>query len=265
MSDQLNSNSEIKADLTETVNNIYKDALSKPLQSGSAIISTTLDFIHNTIFLPMQKYNLYAEDKLKSFQKELEDKALNIPSSNLVSPRVNILGPAVESLKYNLDEKYIKNMFTNLLISDMDRSKQSKVHPSYIRIINQLSDNDAKFLELLNKNSNGYSPSIQLILSTSDDNDGSFKLDQYIMYNNSSNNLIEKLDPLIADNLVMHRLIDITYDEYFTYPRADMEYKTIFNTVKNQYSVSANDTLSYMKGCVRTTNLGKNFIDICLN
>ena len=140
---------EIKADLTKVTENAYNDTLKEPLKSSSKITSTVLNFFYNTVLYPMQKYNLYAEDKLKKYAEDLQNRAKKIPEKNLVNPRVNILGPTVEGLKYNLDEEYIKEMFTNILLSDMDNRKQSKVLPSYIEIIKQLSKEDAEHIMLV--------------------------------------------------------------------------------------------------------------------
>lgn len=140
---------EISANLSDTVNEAYKDAAQKPLQSSSKAIATLLDFFNNTILYPMQKYNLYAENKLNTFANELQEKASNIPKENLIEPKINILGPTIEGLKYNLDEEHIKEMFTNILLSNMDNRKQSNVHPSFIPIVQQLSKADALLLKTL--------------------------------------------------------------------------------------------------------------------
>lgn len=56
-----------------------------------------------------------------------------------VESSINIVGTTIESLKYNLDEEHIKDMFTNILISDMTKDKKEKVLPAYIEIVKQLS------------------------------------------------------------------------------------------------------------------------------
>ena len=161
-------NVDVNVDLTEITKEAYNDTLKRPLESGSGILTTTLDFVHNTILYPMQKYNLYAKSKLNNFQKELEQKTSTIPFENLVEPKINILGPTVEGLKYNLDEEYIKDMFTNILLADMDNRKQNNVLPSYIEIVKQLSAEDAKFLKFSKTNQLKNEPIIQLQINTKD-------------------------------------------------------------------------------------------------
>ena len=61
----------------------------------------------------------------------------------------------------------------------------------------------------------------------------------------------------------MHRLIENTYDTF--YPNEVEKYETLFNAVNKNYNLDSNTTLSYDKGLVRLTELGKNFIEICLS
>ena len=261
---------EIKADLTNVTEKIYTNTLEEPLKSTSNITTTVLDFFYNTVMYPMQKYNLYAKNKLENYAKDLQNKAKEIPEKNLVNPRVNILGPAMEGLKYNLDEKYIKDMFTNILLSDMDNRKQCKVLPSYIEIIKQLSKEDAEFLILL-KRFDGNLCSIAINVQEQN-SEGYFSLDKYIIYgynhksiSNTTTFNISKLNQLTIDNLIMHRLLEQDYDTYYTSPTANEQYTTLFDQVKGKYKLSSNQSLIYDKGLICLTDFGKNFIDICLS
>lgn len=262
---------EITADLTKVAEDAYTDGVKRPLSSTSKITTTVLDFFYNSVMYPMQKYNLYAENKLKRYAEDLQERAQKIPEINLVNPRVNILGPTMEGLKYNLDEEHIKEMFTNILLSDMDNRKQDRVLPSYIEIVKRLSKEDAEFLMLLKK-FDGHLCSISLNV-TEQGLDGHYSLeDKYIIYDYNhdsiSNNTtfgFSKLNPLVIDNLLMHRLIEQTYEVFFTYPTSKEQYETLFEQIKKYYKLNTNQTLAYDKGIVQLTSFGKNFIDICLS
>lgn len=131
-------NVDLKADLTEPLNNITKNSLDKPSKSLGDISGTMLSFVHNFFLYPMQKYNIYAENKLEQYESDLKAKINEIDPEEIVESSVNIVGPTIENLKYNLDEEHIKDMFTNILISDMTKSMKSKVQPSFIEIVKQL-------------------------------------------------------------------------------------------------------------------------------
>ena len=259
---------EIKTDLTKTIEKTYDDTLKEPLKSSSMIVSTVLDFVRNTVMYPMQKYNLYAENKLKAYADKLENRIHTIPVENLISPRVNILGPTIDGLKYNLDEEYIKEMFENLLISDMDNRKQSKVLPAYIEIIKQLSKEDAEFLKLLFRN-NGSLCAVQMRLKDTN-TDGYACICDYVIYDYNSQGPISaystlQLNPLIIDNLQMHRLIELDYSLYYSHPSKTEQYDILTNNIKGNYNLKDNQTFEYKNGILRTTEFGRNFIDICLS
>ena len=246
---------EVKADITKPI----ETALTEPLNSSSNIITTVLDFFHNTVLYPLQKYNLYTKNKLYNYAKELENRVKQIPEENLIHPRVNILGPAIDGLKYNLDEEYIKEMFTNILVSDMNNKKQSKILPAYIEIIKQISQEDALFLKnFANLKINSYALDI-------------IKYD--VVHNNSiplgkelalSENEIIKLNDIVIDNLERLNILKIYDDRYITNSPL---YDLCFKKVKHKYTNfnSLQISLTYQKAILKITDFGKNFIDICLS
>lgn len=121
------------------------------------------------------------------------------------------------------------------------------------------------------KNFDGNFCSISLKVEEQD-SEGYFPLDKYIIYGYKQNALLNaetfncaKLEPLVIDNLIMHRLIEQNYERYYTYPTAKEQYISLFNKVKNQYKLKPNQSLTYDNGIIRLTNFGKNFIGICLS
>lgn len=253
---------EVTADLTDVTKEAYNDTLKEPLKSSSGIVSTTLDFVHNTIFYPMQKYNLYAENKLNNYQKELEQKATSIPTSNLIEPRINILGPTVEGLKYNLDETHIKEMFTNILLSEMDIRMQSKVLPSYIEIVKQLSTDDAKFLKFSKVNQLKNEPIMQLEIKTSDNGCYYPSNDMFLITKQE----YQLIPAIVLDNLSRLKIIDI---DFMSWRNKASIYDEAFQKIKKENMLNiipgVNEHLSFSKGLLKITDFGKNFIDICLS
>lgn len=252
---------DIKVDLTDVANKIYDDVAHKPLKCVGDAVGTVLDFFNNTVLYPMQKYNLYAKSKLEDYANELKNKAKGIPLENLVYPRVNILGPTIEALKYNLDEEYIKELFTNILISDMDNRKQSKVLPAYIEIVKQLSQNDAILLKFFKEQNIKNEPVIKpkYIFENggfiyASDNIGLLYNEDYII-----------LSAIVLDNLSRQKLIEINFDES---RHNTTIYDKAFEKIKlcDEFQrLPDNAKLGYSKGLLKTTSFGQNFIDICIS
>lgn len=217
------------------------------------------------------KADVYIKERPYKLQKALEEmqaKYDSIPPQYQSEPSSYIALKCINELGYCLDEEHLKEMFQNILLSDMDSRKRDKVLPSYIEIVKQLSKEDAEFLKLIYEHG-GHLCSIILNIET-EGIDGSVKIDKYAIYNykkHNSNTIYStlKLDNLVIDNLIMHRLIENTYDTYYTRPTAEKEYNTLFDSVKNNYELDENQSLSFDKGIICLTDLGKNFINICLS
>ncbi len=251
--DQNNLN--LQLDLTKVANKTYDDLASKTLKSTGNAGSTVVDFLHNFILYPLQKYNIYAEYKLQNYKDELVKKANKIPKESLTLPRVNIFGPTLEGLKYNLDEQYIKDMFTNILISDMDSTKQSKVLPAYIDIVRQLSKDDAIFLKSLKECSSYVRGFFCIELHNKD---------KYILLEYSDNNgklsdfNIIKLNSIVIDNLIRLRLIEIPDRVFVNQKVYDKMYELL-------HQPTMIEVIQYTPRILSVTDFGKNFIDICLS
>lgn len=259
------NNSKLPLDLTEVANKTYDDLASKPLKSTGNAGSTIIDFLHNFILYPLQKYNIYATNKLKKYEEEVINRTNKIPKENLTFPRVNIFGPTFDGLKYNLDEQHIKEMFTNVLISEMDNRKQNKVLPAYIEIVKQLNQEDALFLTTLKeKKLVNNIPIIRLKLVKNINSTFGYISPYFICLTNGD--YIE-IPQLVLDNLIRLQIVEIPFDEYL----AD---KTIYEDTFNKLKVSLefslfttipNNHLDFQKCELNFTNFGRNFIDICLS
>ena len=85
---------------------------------------------------------------LELFTEQLKNNVEKIPEENLMPPPVNIVGPILDDVaKYYHDEEYLRELFSNLITSTMDKTQCVFVHPSYKSIIEQLSSFDATLLK----------------------------------------------------------------------------------------------------------------------
>lgn len=103
------------------------------------------------IHFSAEKMRLQQTHDLEEFKKSLGEKLNAKPAECLVEPRMQVVGPAIENVKYCMDEPKIREMFQNLLANAADERYQSKVHPSFSAIIAQMSPLDAENLSLFRK------------------------------------------------------------------------------------------------------------------
>lgn len=135
---------EVKADVSESANNL----MAKPSKSFGDVVATVIDYFHNKWLLPMQEYNIVTRHNLEQFEKELKNKVDQIPEDKQAEPSISIWGQTMDSLKWNMDDeqKHIRDMFTNILTSDVNSDTKNKVQPAFIEIVKQMSRDDAKLL-----------------------------------------------------------------------------------------------------------------------
>lgn len=115
-------------------------------RQGKALLQVGIVGTHTALVLG-QVHGAPAHD-LDVFKKSLGDKLNAKPEECLVEPRMQVVGPAIENVKYCMDEPQISEMFQNLLANAADERYQSKVHPSFPAMIAQMSPLDAENLGL---------------------------------------------------------------------------------------------------------------------
>lgn len=247
---------------------IYDDGLSKPTKTISNGLNMCLNFLGATFSPMMYEYIQNAEYKKKQIDQKLHDKYIKIPENKRTNPRMNILGPAVEVLKYNLDEKYIKDIFVNIMTNEMNIEKQGKVLPSYIEIVKQLSREDTQMLcslyELYKSKGKHVFP-LDIIRAKPLDLKGYIELDKYVIgHATKKENTVFmhtiKLNPIVIDNLSRLEIVKL-YDEHFI-PEND-DYEVAYESLKKQYVDIKDYEISYEKGIFEITEYGKNFIEVC--
>ena len=70
----------------------------------------------------------------------------------LVSPELYVAVPTIQAISYSMNSKELRSLYANLLAKAMHKDHASKVHPSYVEIIKQLSPQDALiFSEIASK------------------------------------------------------------------------------------------------------------------
>jgi len=133
----------------EVSKDLYTDLAKPTMKNVGGFLGTLVGFFDKVVVYPLKKLNIEYEQKAIAFQREMEKKYNNIPLENRCEPKINIVGPALEALKFNLLEDELREMFKNLLVNSLDDRKINYCIPSYVKIMEQLSVIDAKVLRSL--------------------------------------------------------------------------------------------------------------------
>lgn len=245
--------------LDKLVEPVYNDAVKPAINTSKSALGFCSQFIVSGIKPFMYKRIKECEYKIAEIDKKLEEKYNQIPEKNKTEPRTNILGPAVDVLKYNLEEEHIKEMFVNLISKDMNIVQQSKVLPSYIEIVKQLSNNDAETLKYFSEIGKSVFPVIKLKLGI--ENGYTYPSNDLLLVTEEISDTYYNLEGIVIDNLERLRLIEISFSEHL----ADTSiYSNFFDTF-NFSEIPEGEKIDYKKGLLKITDFGKNFINICLS
>lgn len=267
-------NIEIKAEanLTEPIKQVTEKVVIPPTEEVSKGITKLLSVVTTFIDNATYKYIANSEMKKKQFLEELSKKYNSIPEDSLKEPNINILGNVMDSLKYNLNEDYLVEMYTNILISDMDSRTKNKCHICFVEILKQLSKND---LEVLNRiymmKHTSSIPFGKLNIVDSNNKPLKYELHKPIYIANIDNYVIDDYNAFSTsiENLNRLGLIEINYTKYFTD-------KSIYDLLIQKVLPSSTHILNDLRrdnpeatfGCEKAiltiNNLGYDLMQICL-
>lgn len=133
----------------EIAKDVYSDTLKPAAKNLGEIFGAITGFFNHVVMYPLKKLSAKYEFKAKAFREKLEKGYKSIPEEDVAEPDLHIVGPALESLKYNIMEDDLADMFANLLISDMDAKTKDLCSPAFVKIIEQMSPNDAKVFKVI--------------------------------------------------------------------------------------------------------------------
>lgn len=246
---------------------IYGD-VAKPGVVQVGIALATVIGLLNTCLSPIKFLNEKTELNRQNNLKLLAKRFSEIPPENIIEAPPEIAVPIAEKLGYVSNEE-LRNLYIELLAKASTKDLNSKAHPSFVNIINNLSPDEAKLIEYLNKNQR--LPIVDITVSDS----------QYMKY------YIEQLVCLTPEltldfpqnlkayfsNLEASGLIQIEkgkwvyedkeYDVYLDYlksniPRYDSEYSYI------KKELDPDNAYSLEKGSISVTDLGIMFFSAVL-
>jgi len=133
------------------VEKAYDDVASPAAkQVGSALESTAK--AARWLLAPVD-YLAAQNDRYQNYLQRISEK---VPEVNLIKGHPQIVGPALDGLKYIPPDDIISELFVNLLARAIDKERVNEAHPAFTQIINQLSPDEAVVIYHLSKQSYEY-------------------------------------------------------------------------------------------------------------
>lgn len=139
---------------------VYDDVAHPTAKS----VGNTISLIPRTVGVWLgkwEKWIINGEESIRRTGEAVQEKVKKIPEEKLTEPEPYVAIPAIQQLSYCYDSEELREMYANLLVSSMNQDTKSKVHPSFIDIVKQLTPDEAKLLKVI-KDTSAYLPLIDL-------------------------------------------------------------------------------------------------------
>lgn len=241
----------------ETKKEIYEDALKPSMQETGKTISILPRVVKNAL-AKVEMWCINREFMVKEFELELQKKLESKKEENIVDADPSILVPSAQAISYTWDKEEIRQLYLNLMASDMDKTTKYNIHPSFVELIKQMDSVDVKIFTKL------YQRSIYPVYSLSkkeDNSSGETTILDYLLSDNFYSGLSERQVIKSLNNLERLKLIEIRMDESFT----DKRNYTIIEKGQGiqKYKGEFGESLSVQEGIIKNTEYGKSFFEVC--
>ena len=226
--------------------------------------AVTLSRTINNALLPLaavnfafEKARAYFEDR---FQKDISERAADIPPENLQEPKASVAGPALQALAFTHEEDALRNMFLGLLSTAMDSRKAESAHPAFVEIIKQLDAAEARHLIQILKTKQ-YLPIAEVQRKAV--GGGKTSLARHLVDvkdTNTQNPVRLPRLPAMLENWARLGLVEIHYDAWIQEADAYswVESRPEYEELKRIHHTEETP-VSFSKGYVRVTHLGEEF------
>lgn len=128
----------------ETIDKLYVDAVSPAAKEVGKFGADSAKALR-LLTAPIQALGALQE-RLEPFLDRL---AGRVPDDRRIEPSPEIIGPALERMRYLPPSSELWRMFEEILTKSVDRDNAASIHPAFAYIISQLSADEARIIYLL--------------------------------------------------------------------------------------------------------------------
>lgn len=237
---------------------IYQDAVQPAAKEIGAALGTVAKVV-NVALAPISAF-IWGYDKIKEFiETKVSEKLKNVPTENIITPPINIAGPAIEAMRFTAEDEQLRELYANLLASSMDKATTSKAHPRYVEVIKNITSDEAILLQAFLLQ-DAY-PKLEIREKHSPDSyltiTPTFTTFQRNYSLKNENNI-----GIYLNNLCQLGILEIPYGLYITNNDFYTKLETDMEIVKmKENAANYNRSIELKQGVIRLTSFGENFIN----
>lgn len=249
--------------IPESLDKTMEKALDKPAQNVGTTFGDLWYLVFGGISFAADKKRIKYQVALEEYEKLCRDKIKTIPAEKLVEPDTQTAAAALEASRFCIENKDVREMFSNLIASTMNSDTAEIAHPSFPEILKQMSSYDARLFRSFKGKDNCPIGEYQHIFRDK----GYRTLQSYIFLENMYDDQADRTT--IGKNAMSITLLErlglIHVD--FTKKLFDKSrYNRFFNTkLYSEYQcvIPDEDTIELKEGVVYLSDLGKQLMAVC--
>lgn len=242
---------------------VYDDLV----QPAAKELGKSLETLARTINLALSPVSglVWGFEQIKAFlNTKLASNLKDVPPGDIITPRPNVAGPAIEALRYTGHEESLSDMYANLLAAAMDKNTANRAHPAFVEIIKQMTPDEAKLMALFLKEEPFQVMSVRAELKTG--KGGLTIAHNLSLFGERAGLDVKALIPSYLDNLNRLGLVYIYNRDSYTDPGMYDELKAseLVQHHKSLADAMEGRTSNLVPGYVRLTDLGEQFGKVCV-
>ena len=131
---------------TQLVNKAYDDLLADAMRVGGQMLVDTIKAFR--LFTAPIQLLAVAQDRLAAFCDQVRAK---VPEDRQQEAAPSIALPVLMDLRFMEDDNPLTELYLNLLARAIDKERCNEVHPAFVKIIEQMSSDEAKVMYWLGR------------------------------------------------------------------------------------------------------------------
>jgi hypothetical protein len=249
---------------------LYSDLAAPGVRQVGKALETVFK-TGNILLLPLRMLNEYAANVERQNFEEIAGRFAKINDDDIVDVRPEIGTPVLEKLSITEDPD-LRRLFIELLASAADRNKVEAAHPSFVRVIESLSPDEAHILQAWKNETlvpcltiarlgkdNSTVTLRELVVRAPAGVSAEKLLPVYIANMTGLGLLRQREDAWLADPATYVDLIEMAKSEF----PGNKDGSLALSFRSGEGSVTEGDIL-YQKGCIQILSYGRVFQHACL-
>lgn len=244
----------------DLIKEVYGDLAKPGVQNVGAALSAVLG-LGVTLMWPIMWANARSKIALENNLEAYRDRLKEVPSEQITIAPPEVAMPILDKLGYVTNEE-LKKLYIELLAKASIKDLNNQAHPSFVNIINNLSPDEAKLIQLIIPEDR--IPFIKIRLNLANDKGGIDIDNPVVIIPDLSLDFPENLGAYIS-NLVGVGLLQVKEGTYLTDEKQYISHMKYFESKKPDYEViyraveKANKAYDTEKGLIQVTKLGHMF------